>query len=131
MKYLLDTNTVIAILNDAKARPANTLRTKAPTDVFISSIIAHELYYGAFKSAHVEKNKSKLDSMLLTILDFDKEDAIHSGEIRAKLAQQGTPIGPLDVLVAGQALSRGLILVTRNVREFGRIVELKLENWHD
>lgn len=131
MKYLLDTNTVIAILNDAKARPANTLRTKAPTDVFISSIIEHELYYGAFKSAHVQKNKSKLDSMLLTILDFDKEDAIHSGEIRAKLAQQGTPIEPLDVLVAGQALSRDLILVTRNVREFGRIAELKLENWHD
>lgn len=131
MKYLLDTNTVIAILNDSDSKPAKMLRTKSPADVFISAIIAHELYYGAFKSANSNKNKSRVDSMLFSVLDFDSMDAVKSGEIRARLASQGTPIGPLDVLVAGQALSRDLVLVTRNIREFERIAELKLQNWHN
>jgi tRNA(fMet)-specific endonuclease VapC len=63
------------------------------------------------------------------VLDFDKEDAQQAGEVRALLASNGTPIGAYDVLIAGQAVARNLILVTHNTREFGRVPGLRLEDW--
>ena len=63
------------------------------------------------------------------MLSFDEEDARISGEIRAQLAKKGTPIGPYDVLIAGQALARGLTLVTANTREFSRVEGLRLVDW--
>lgn len=63
------------------------------------------------------------------MLEFDRDDARCAGSIRARLASAGQPIGPYDVLIAGQALARGLILVTRNTREFARVPDLQVENW--
>lgn len=63
------------------------------------------------------------------ILDFDQNDAFVAGEIRAALAAKGTPIGPYDVLIAGQAKARGLTLVTNNVGEFNRVENLQVEDW--
>ena len=79
-----------------------------------SAVVIHELYYGAFKSQRVEKNVARVDALQFPVLEFDQEDARQAGEIRAHLASKGTPIGPYDVLIAGQAKARNLTLVTHN-----------------
>ena len=128
--YLLDTNAVIAALK-GHAGMLEHIKARAPQDVAISSIVAHELYYGAFRSERTRENLARVDALQFPVIEFDRDDARCAGEIRAKLAAAGSPIGPYDVLIAGQALSRSLILVTRNGREFSRIGELKIENWED
>ena len=129
MKFLLDTNAVIALLNDPRSRASRRARRHKPADVGISSIVAHELYYGAFKSLRAAANVALVDALQFEILELDLEDARHAGEIRALLAKRGTPIGPLDVLIAGQARARHLILVTRNLGEFARVPGLRTEDW--
>ena len=95
----------------------------------MSAIVAHELYYGAFKSHRTARNLALIDALQFATLEFDKEDARQAGAIRAWLASKGTPIGSYDGLIAGQALARNLVLVTRNTHEFGRVPDLRLENW--
>lgn len=128
MKYLLDANAVIALLNGNETLGAR-LRRQRPADIGISSIVAHELFYGAFKSQHSERNVALVDALQFEVLEFDKEDARQAGEVRAALARQGRPIGPYDVLIAGQARARGLTLVTRNIGEFQRVADLAVEDW--
>jgi tRNA(fMet)-specific endonuclease VapC len=127
--FLLDTNAVITLLNDATSRLAARARAHDPSDVAISSIVTYELFYGAFRSARSDANVALVDRLQFPVLAFDKEDARKAGDIRAYLAQKGGPIGPYDVLIAGQALARDLTLVTHNAREFGRVPKLKLEDW--
>lgn len=129
--YLLDTNAVIAVLNSPDGGVARKLRRKRPGNVFVSSVVLHELYFGAFKSARVERNASLVDALAFNALAFDRDDARSAGLVRATLSRAGTPIGPYDVLIAGQALSRRLTLVTHNVAEFSRVVNLKIEDWAD
>jgi tRNA(fMet)-specific endonuclease VapC len=129
MRYLLDANAVIALLNDKDSRPAQRVRQYKPGDIGISAIVSHELFYGAFKSRRATRNVALVDSLQFEVLDFDKEDSRQAGEIRAALAVKGTPIGPYDVLIAGQAMARNLILVTHNTDEFGRVPGLQIEDW--
>jgi tRNA(fMet)-specific endonuclease VapC len=129
MKYLLDANMVIALLNDRDSRPARRLRRHKPGDIAISAIVAHELYYGAFKSARPTQNVALIDNLRFPILEFDSEDARDAGELRAWLALRGTLIGPYDMLIAGQARARNLVLATRNTGEFRRVPGLKIEDW--
>jgi tRNA(fMet)-specific endonuclease VapC len=129
MKYLLDANLVIALLNDRNSRPARRLRRYEPDDVAISAIVAHELYYGAFKSARRARNVALIDKLRFPIIEFDSDDAREAGELRAWLTLHGTPIGPYDMLVGGQARARNLVLVTRNTGEFRRVPGLKIEDW--
>lgn len=70
-----------------------------------------------------------MEALQFTFLDFDKDDARRAGAVRAELATAGTLIGPYDLLIAGQALSRNLILITRNTREFSRVSGLQIEDW--
>jgi tRNA(fMet)-specific endonuclease VapC len=77
----------------------------------------------------VEQNVARVDALQFSVLEFDEEDARQAGQIRAHLASQGTPIGPYDVLIAGQAKARELTLVTHNTTEFQRVPGLKLEDW--
>ncbi|GHU39727.1 ribonuclease VapC [Betaproteobacteria bacterium] len=128
-RYLLDTNAVIALLGSARNLVQQRLRRHAPEEIAISSIVSHELFYGAFKSQRVENNMARVDGLRFTVLPFDLEDSRAAGEIRAALAKAGTPIGPYDVLIAGQALARDMVLVTHNLAEFRRIDELRLEDW--
>jgi len=128
-RYLLDTNAVIAILKAPQGTVSQHLRRHPPQAIAVSSLVMHQLFYGAFHSQHVRKNLVIVDDLQFETLDFDQEDARHAGEIRAQLARQGTPIGAYDVLIAGQARSRGLILVTRNMREFKRVPDLAIEDW--
>ena len=129
MRFLLDTNAVIALLNDPHGTVAQHARQMKPADIGLSAIVSHELYFGAFKSVHQERNLALVDGLQFEVLPFDQDDARHAGEIRAALAGSGTPIGPYDVLIAGQARSRGLVLVSRNLREFRRVPDLHVENW--
>jgi tRNA(fMet)-specific endonuclease VapC len=129
MPYLLDTNVVIAILEDTSAPVARRAKREAIEDLGIPAIVANELFYGAFRSRRAADNLSRLDALRFPIIDFDRDDARQAGAIRAELASLGTPIGPYDVLIAGQAIARGLTLVTHNVREFGRVPGLQIEDW--
>jgi tRNA(fMet)-specific endonuclease VapC len=127
--YLLDSNVVIAIL---RGRPAQLLRRVTGhrrEDVAISSLVAHELYYGAFRSRDVARSVSGVDALPFAVVPFEHGDARESGRVRAALASSGRTIGPLDVLIAGQALARGLTLVTHNVGEFRRADGLLVEDW--
>ena len=131
MHYLLDTNAVAALLKDCAGPVARRARQHRPSDIGLPAIVIHELYYGAFKSQRREHNLTVIDSLQFEAVPFDKEDARQAGEIRAALAASGTPIGPYDVLIAGQALARGLVLVSRNLREFLRVDGLSVENWEE
>jgi len=128
MKFLLDTNAVIAILNGEPTMVAR-LRMYQPADFGISAVVAHELYYGAYKSQRAAANLVRVEGLQFEVVSFDAEDAQHAGEIRAQLTAAGTPIGPYDVLIAGQARARRLVLVTHNTREFERVSELQVEDW--
>src|SRR5438552_13862068 len=129
MRYLLDANAVIGLLKDAASSLAQRARREKPTDIAISAIVAHELFYGAFKSRRAERNVALVDALRFAVIEFDTEDARQAGKIRALLASKGTPIGPYDVLIAGQAMARNMVLVTRNTDEFERIPGLRLEDW--
>jgi tRNA(fMet)-specific endonuclease VapC len=129
MRFLLDANAVIALLNDASSRAARRVRIHRPSDVAISAIVVHELFYGAFKSRRVTQNVAVIDALRFPVLEFDREDARRAGEIRALLAVRGTTIGPYDALIAGQAVARDMILVTNNTSEFGRVPGLRIEDW--
>lgn len=105
------------------------VRRHAPEDFGIPAVAAHELFYGAYRSTRQQQNLALLDGLRLAVLEFDKEDARQAGEIRAALAAAGTPIGPYDVLIAGQAMARRMVLVTHNVGEFSRVGDLQVEDW--
>ena len=128
MTFLLDTNVVIALirLERSVVKRANLER---PTDIFTSSLVMHELRYGALKSARVADNLAHLENVGLQVLDFTTSDGIAAAETRLNLERRGTPIGPIDTLIAGQALARDLTVVTRNTREFLRVPDLRVENW--
>jgi tRNA(fMet)-specific endonuclease VapC len=129
MRYLLDTNAVIALRTHSQSLVANRIRRQNVQDVGVSAIVLHELYFGAFRSQWPQRGIHLLDAMQFAIVDFGRDDARHAGEIRAILASRGTPIGPVDVLIAGQARARQLILVTHNTREFARVPYLRIEDW--
>ena len=131
MRYLLDSNAVISLLNEPGGQVSQRVRTLLPADFGLSSIVVHELYFGAYKSQRREQNLALVDHLRFEVVPFDQEDARHAGDIRAALAKQGVPIGGYDVLIAGQARARELTLVTRNVREFARVDGLLVENWAD
>ncbi|PDT14825.1 VapC toxin family PIN domain ribonuclease [Rhizobium sp. J15] len=129
--HLLDTNAVTALIG----RKSDALLTRVigsdEGSIGLSTIVMHELYYGAYKSAKISYN---LETLRLFMADFpavgfEREDALASGEIRAALAAKGTPIGPYDVLIAAQAKTRDLVLITNNLGEFRRVDGLRVEDW--
>lgn len=128
---LLDTNAVIALVGRRSDELLRRVEASEPGSLAVSAVVAHELWYGAYRSQKVSYNLETLRLLFadLAILDLDPEDARVAGEIRAELARQGTPIGPYDILIAGQAKARGLVLVTNNTKEFSRVAGLKLEDW--
>ena len=128
MRFLLDANAIIALLKGHDGFRAR-LTAHQPSDFGVPSVVQHELFYGAFKSQRVGENLARIEGLQFEILAFDREDAREAGNIRAALAKVGTPIGPYDVLIAGQAVARSLTLVTHNTREFRRIPGLQVEDW--
>jgi tRNA(fMet)-specific endonuclease VapC len=131
MLYALDTNAIITLV--ARRSDALLARILACEEgqIAVSSIVAHELFFGAYRSRKVAFNLETLRVLLadFIVVDFDREDARETGEIRAELAAKGTPIGPYDALIAGQAKARELTLITNNVAEFERVTGLRVEDW--
>lgn len=131
MKYLLDTNICIHVIRHKSSKIIQHLTSLAIDDVGISALVLAELQYGIEKSVDPNRNQQALLQFLtpFVTVEFNQADAITYGKIRADLERRGLPIGPLDQLIAAQALSRNLILVTNNTREFARIALLQLEDW--
>lgn len=131
MRFLLDTNAVIVLIGNRSAALTERVLQCREGDIGLPSIVAHELYFGAYKSRKVDYNLETLRLLFhdLGVVDFDAEDARASGEIRAALAAGGAPIGSYDVLIAGQAKARDLTLVTSNTSEFHRVTGLRVEDW--
>jgi tRNA(fMet)-specific endonuclease VapC len=134
VKYLLDTNACIALINN-KAPAVRTRFQKAlaaDAKVLISSVVAFELWYGVAKSVRAEANARLLETFFagpVSLLAFELEDAKVAGRVRAALETVGRPIGAYDLLIAGQALRHQLTLITANGKEFGRVKGLDWEDW--
>lgn len=128
---MLDTNICIYAIKNKPPKVFAELQKHDPSEICISSVTYAELVYGVEKSAAVDKNRLALALLLadISILGFDAEAADEYGAIRAHLERNGSPIGPLDMMIAGHARSRGCTLVTNNVREFERVPDLLIENW--
>lgn len=131
MRYMLDTNICIYIIKKMPSAVLQRFTEHDASEVCISSVTYAEMMHGVEKSQAKERNRLAFMLFMspLTVLDFDVAAAEAYGKIRADLEQRGTPIGPMDMLIAGHALSQGLVLVTNNTREFSRVSGLRLENW--
>ena len=128
IRYLLDANIVTHWLK--RSRPALLPRLKETRSACAQSAIGlFEGYFGAFKGTQTLQTIALYDEIGFPVLPFDREDARAAGEIRASLERRGQIIGPFDILIAGQALARDLVLVTNNTGEFARVDGLRLEDW--
>jgi len=129
--YLLDTNICIFAINKKTPQLINTINKKSKHDIYISSLTIAELEFGVENSQYVEKNRVALLKFvsLFHVLPFDDEDAVHYGKLKTKLKRKGQIIGPIDMLLAAQALSKDLIFVTNNADESSRVDGLKIEDW--
>ncbi len=132
--YLLDTNACIALINGGPLAVRKRFERAVAeyARIATSSITVYELWYGVAKSAKRDANARRLDAFLSQgpeILPFESDDAAAAGSIRAVLERAGTPIGAYDTLIAAQAIRLGIVLVTANVREFGRVPNLRFEDW--
>ena len=130
MRFLLDTDTCIYALRHDEIVLRRMLAQRR-ADVMVSVITEAELRTGAAKSSAPGKTARLVENFLkpLTVLEYTSEDAAAYARIRAKLERAGKPIGPLDTLIAAQAVGRKLTLVSNNQREFGRVLGLRVENW--
>ncbi len=131
MRFMLDTNVCVEMLRDRAPGMLKRLRRFAIDDVGISSITLAELQYGVSKSARPALNAVLLAKFCapLALPPFDSLAAGVYGSVRAELERAGTPIGPLDTLIAAHALALDVTLVTTNEREFSRVPGLRVENW--
>jgi tRNA(fMet)-specific endonuclease VapC len=131
MKWMLDTDTCIAIIKGKPPSVLKKLRGKSVGQVGISSITLGELAFGAAKSSRRDESRAALAEFLLAleIASFDSDAASSYGQLRALLEKRGTPIGPLDTLIGAHAAALDVVLVTHNTREFGRVDALRLEDW--
>lgn len=131
MRYMLDTNICIYSIKHKPEKVFYRLQKRDPAEICISSVTYAELVHGVEKSQAVEKNRLALALLLanIEILDFDAAAAEGYGKIRADLEKKDTPIGPLDMMIAGHAMSLNYTVVTNNTKEFSRVKDLKLENW--
>ncbi len=130
LKYLLDTNMVIYTIKNRPVQVRDAF-IRHEGQMAISSVTWGELIYGVERSSLPEKNLADIEAMAarLEIVPLSEQAATHFGQIRAELYSQGQPIGPYDMMIAGQARALGLVLVTNNEKEFERVSGLMLENW--
>lgn len=130
LRHMLDTNLCIRVLRD---RPASARRrfNENAEGLCISTIVLTELLHGAAKSARPAENRRAVEDFAarLELLPFDEAAADHAADIRAHLERKGETIGAYDLLIAGHARSRGLSIVTGNLREFRRVAGLRCEDW--
>ncbi len=129
--YLLDSNICIYIINQHPRKVVEYIKTLQPHQIKLSAISMAELEYGVSKSSNRDKNRTAFVQFAsaFDIIEFNDKDAEVFGLIRVNLERNGQVIGPYDMQIAAQAISRDLVLVTNNTKEFIKIKELKIENW--
>jgi tRNA(fMet)-specific endonuclease VapC len=129
--FALDTNTVIHALKGA-GDVARRLASTSPREVSIPAVVLYELEVGVARSATPDRRRVALASLLKTVrvLPFDEPCARAAAEVRVALESAGTPVGPVDMLIAGTALAQSAILVTHNTREFSRVPGLRVVDWY-
>ncbi len=132
MTRLLDTDTCIHYLNGTSENTRKQLEAAGPADIVLCSVVKAELFYGALKSRNAKRNLKKLGHFVnrFRSLPFDDQAARYYGRIRARLAKAGMLIGPNDLMIAAIAMVHGSTVVTHNTREFSRVKNLTLEDWH-
>ncbi|MCB1129066.1 MAG: type II toxin-antitoxin system VapC family toxin [Verrucomicrobiae bacterium] len=133
MTHLLDTSICVFLIRNRRSSVRRRFEAFKVGDLAISAITEAELRFGADKSADPVRNHCQLDRFFVTlpVVHFGSSAAIAYGRIRSELERAGTPIGPLDQLIAAHARSLDLTLVTNNTDEFRRIRNLKLEDWSE
>lgn len=132
MKYLLDTDTCIELLR-GNSKTITRIQTISPDDIAISAITRYELTYGVLRCppSRRESQRTKIDTFFdqLNEIPFGRVIADVAARLRVELESKGTPIGPMDTLIAATAVESKMTLITGNEREFSRIDQLKIENW--
>lgn len=129
---MLDTNICIYATKPLKyPHLIEAITAKKPSQIFLSSIVLAELYYGAYKSARVQQNLEAVALFIrnFTVRPFGEQAAQHYGDLRAELALKGQSIGPYDTQIAAHALAEDAVLVSHNVKEFRRVPHLMVEDW--
>ena len=131
MRFMLDTNTCVDLIRQRNDRILRKVKRRRAEDLCVSSVTLSELEYGAAKSGDPGKNRLALAEFMapLSVMPYDDAAAPVYGRVRAELERAGTPIGPLDTMIAAHALALGLTVVTDNEREFRRVADLKIQNW--
>lgn len=131
MRYMIDTNTCIYVINRRPPKVFDRLKEHRVGEIGISSIVLSELKYGAEKSSDPERNLASLNDFItpLEVTEYGQEQAEAYGRIRSYLERRGEPIGSMDTLIAAHAVSLGLTLITNNTREFSRVPGLTIESW--
>lgn len=131
MRFMLDTNSCVDLIRQRDDRILRRMKRHRPEDLCVSSVTLSELEYGAAKSANPGKNRLALAEFMtpLSVMPYDDAVAPVYGRVRADLERAGTPIGPLDTMIAAHALALGMTVVTDNEQEFSRVVGLKVQNW--
>lgn len=129
--FALDTNTLIYFFR-GEGRVAERLLATPPTEIAVPAVVVYELETGIAKSTDPARRRAQFDQVLevVTVLPFGLDEAKAAGSLRAKLEAAGTPIGPMDTLIASTALAHRCVLVTRNLREFQRVPGLTIEDWY-
>lgn len=129
--FVLDTNTLVYFFKGQGGVAAKLLNT-SPRQVAVPSVVVYELETGIRKSAQPEKRTRQLDAILdaAQVLPFDRACASEAARVRAKLEQEGKPIEPMDILIAGTVLAHDGVLVTHNVTEFARVPDLRIVDWY-
>ena len=132
LRHMLDTNLCIRVLRDRPPQLRERFNAQADS-LCISTVVLMELLHGAAKSARPEHNRDEVQRLAarLEVLPFDADAAGHSADIRAVLERRGQSIGGYDLLIAGHARSRGLVVVTGNLKEFNRVDGLRCEDWEE
>lgn len=131
MKYMLDTNVCIFLLNRSRPELTRRIVSHRASDFVLSAVTAAELYFGIEKSEHRVKSLKRLEQLLAEIdaAPFDQGAARAYGAVRATLSRKGKSLGPLHTLIAAHALALGVTLITHNIKEFQRVRELRIESW--
>lgn len=129
--YILDTNICIYAIKGMFPKIKDRLLEIHPDSIKISSVTEYELAYGVAKSKWGEKSRNAMQMFISSfeVLPFDATDSLYAGLLRAELERKGTPIGSYDIMIAAQCLSRGLTLITHNVKEFQRVPNITIEDW--
>jgi tRNA(fMet)-specific endonuclease VapC len=131
IRFMLDTNACIGVINNRPPILRERLLQIAPTEVAISQIVHYELAFGVCNSSQTEKNQANLLHFLkyVQVLEWSEEQATVAAQIRCDLMRKGQPIGPYDTLIAAHARSINAILISHNTREFTRVDGLEVEDW--